>query len=127
MKHSVLGRIGALLLLIGSVFAVPAYAENEHESITPGESNAQQMSQLISNISREMEDMSGIIEKGNTNPDTMKKMSQQMKQMSSMMNNMSEILNKYMAMDANTQQQMGQMRKQIDQMSRDIPDSAANR
>lgn len=127
MEYSVLGRVGALLLIAGAACAVPAYAENESESIIlTSESNAQQMSKLISHISSEMEDMSGIIEKGSTNPDIMKKMSRQMKQMSSMMNSMSEMLNKYMAMDAGTQKQMGQMRKQMDQMSRDIPDSAAN-
>tara|TARA_R110002124_G_scaffold157331_1_gene324361 strand:+ start:263 stop:619 length:357 start_codon:yes stop_codon:yes gene_type:complete len=35
MKHSVLGKVGALLLITGVAFAIPAYAEKHEEASHP--------------------------------------------------------------------------------------------
>ena len=124
MKHSVLGKVVALLLITGTAFAVPAYAEKHGGPDmmgSKGGSGAQQMSGMMHDMSGEMMEMSGMMGKGGMNPDAMKKMSSQMKQMGDMMENMSGVMGKNMTMDANTQKQMDQMRKQMDQMRKDMP------
>ena len=132
MKHSVLVKIGALMLITGTAFAVPTYAaqgghDHGHEGSDAvggkGETGSQQMSGMMNDMSSEMKDMSGMMEGGSMNPETMKKMSAQMKQLGSMMNHMSGMMNKDMTMDAGKQKQMGQMRNQIDKMREDMPAS----
>lgn len=114
MKHSVLGKVVALLLITGTAFALPAYAEKYgRPDMGMGESGAQQMSGMMNDMSSEMKDMSGMIEGGSMNPDAMKKMSSQMKQMGGMMNNMSGMTGKGMTMDAGMQKTMSQMRKDM--------------
>ncbi|MHB1322111.1 MAG: hypothetical protein ACYCY0_11210 [Acidithiobacillus ferrivorans] len=134
MKYSVLGKVGALLLIAGTAFVVPAYAESHtgqgrHEGSEmmggKGEAGAQQMSELMNEMSSVMKDMSGMIESGSLSPATMKKMSSQMKQMGGMMNHMSGMMHKGMTMNAGTQKEMGQMRKQIEHMRKDMPASPA--
>ncbi|NDP49183.1 MAG: hypothetical protein GZ085_12510 [Sulfuriferula multivorans] len=71
-------------------------------------------------MSGEMMEMSGMMEKGDLNPDAMKKMSKQTKQMGSMMENMSSMMGKGAMTDAGQNKQMDQMRKQIDQMRKQI-------
>ena len=128
MKNSVIGKVGALLLITGTAFALPAYAANHTGPgamgmSEKGESGAKQMSGMINDMSSEMKDMSGMIESGGMSPDTMKKMSTQMKQMSGMMKDMSGMMSKDMAMDGGKQKKMDQMRKQMDQMRKDMPAS----
>ena len=128
MKHSVLRKVGALLLITGTAFALPAYAEKHGgpDAMGMGEKGApgaEQISGLMNDMSSEMKDMSGMIESGNMDPATMKKMSSQMKQMGDMMSHMSGMMHKDMAMDPGTQKKMGQMRKQMDQMRKDMPAS----
>lgn len=118
MKHSVLGKVGVLLLITGTAFAIPAYAETHIGSGTmsmgeKGEPSTQQMSGLMNDMSSEMKNMSGMIGSGSMNPDMMKKMSGRMKQMSGMMNNMSGMMGKNMAMDAGMKKQMKQMHKDM--------------
>ena len=149
MKQSVLVKIGALMLITGSAFAVPAYAANhtphghDHGGAssgmkTPsnmgapsdmksgmGEPGTQQMSGMMNDMSSEMKDMSGMMEGGSMTPETMKKMSSQMKKMGGMMNNMGGMMNqKDMAMTSSVQKKkMEQMRSQMDQMRKDMPAS----
>ena len=104
MKQSVLVKMGALMLITGSAFAVPAYAANptphghDHGGGASsnmkapsnmnapsdiksgmGESGTQQMSGMMNDMSSEMKDMSGMMEGGPMTPDTMKMVSSQMK------------------------------------------------
>lgn len=115
MKHSVLGKVGTLLLITGIAFAVPVYAEKQAGpgAMSMGEDGAQQISALMKDMSSQMKNMSGMIESGSMTPDSMKNMSSRMKQMGGIMNNMSGMMNKNMAMDAGMQKQMEQMRKDM--------------
>ena len=145
MKHSAIGKMGALLLITGAAFAVPSYAANtttepmvksahEHDhkhdaTAMPGNKNeagARQMSGVMMGMSTEMKDMSGMVEHGNMSPATMKKMSTQMKQMGDMMHNMSDMMHKNMKMDAGMQKKVGEMQKQMEKMNKDMPATSAN-
>lgn len=134
MKHSVIGNIGALLLVAGTAFSVPVYAEShagpggmmsgsEGMAGGMGTQGAHQMSGLMNDMSGEMKEMSGMMESGNMNPEAMKRMSNQMKEMSGMMNNMSGMMHNGMKMDAGNQHKMGQMRGQMEHMRKDMPAS----
>jgi Asp-tRNA(Asn)/Glu-tRNA(Gln) amidotransferase C subunit len=57
--------------------------------------------------------MSGMMDKGDMNPDAMKEMAKQTKQMGSMMENMSGMMGKGAMIDASQHKQMNQMRKDM--------------
>jgi hypothetical protein len=128
MKHTILKKVGSALLITGFTFALPAYAEKPGGTGAMGmggmgTTEAQQMSGMMHDMSGEMMEMSGMMDKGDMNPDAMKKMSKQAKQMGSMMENMSGMMGKGAMMDAGQSKQMDQMRKQMDQMRKDMPAS----
>jgi hypothetical protein len=95
MKHTILKKAGAALLIAGLTFALPAYAEMHGGTDAmgmdeKGTTDAQQMSGMMHDMSGEMNEMSGMMGKG-----TM--------------------------MDADMQKQMGPMRKQMDRMRKNMP------
>ncbi|HLD14722.1 MAG TPA: hypothetical protein VJB18_08425 [Burkholderiales bacterium] len=130
MKHSILRKVGAVLLIVGIVLAVPVYAaKHGGPGMMDGKGGpgSQQMSGMMHDMSGEMKEMSGAMGKGNMNADMQKQMAKQMKEMAGMMENMSGMMGKGMMMDAGMQKQMGQMRKQMDQMMKDKPASPAKK
>ncbi len=128
MKYAILRKIGSALLITGLTFALPTHAEMPGGTSAmgmgeKGTADAQQMSGMMHDMSGEMMKMSGMMDKGDMNPDAMRKMAKQTKQMGSMMENMSGMMGKGAMMDPGQRKQMGQMRKQMDQMRNNMPDS----
>ena len=132
MKHAILRNVGSAFLIGGLAFALPAYAEKHGGPDAmgmggKGTPSSQQMSGMMHDMSGELKEMSGMMDKGGMNPDAMKNMSSQMKQMADMMENMSGMMGKGTMNDADRHKQMDQMRKQMDQMRKDMPAAPAKK
>ena len=134
MKHAILRNVGSAFLIGGLAFALPVYAAEHGAPGTMdgkggvmGASEAQQMSGMMHDMSHEMKEISGMMNKGDMNPDAMKKTSSQMKQMGGMMENMSGMMGKGTMNDADRHKQMDQMRKQMDDMRKNMPAAPAKK
>jgi hypothetical protein len=121
MKHSVIRKVGAVLLIAGIAIAVPIYAaKHGGPGMMDGKGGpgSQQMSGMMHDMADKMIEMSGQMSKGNLSADMQKRMGGQMRDMATMMDNMSGMMGKGMMMDAGMQKQMDQMRKQMDEMTK---------
>lgn len=125
MKHSILRKVGAVLLVAGIAIAVPVYAAKhggpgmmDGKGGGMGGPGSQQMSGMMHDMADQMMGISGQMSKGNLNADMQKRMGGQMRDMATMMDNMSGMMGKGMMMDAAQQKQMDQMRKQMDDMTK---------
>lgn len=125
MKHSVLRRVRAVLLIAGIAIAVPVHAQMgsgmmDAKKGGPG-SGAQQMSAMTHDMADQMMGMSGEMSQGNLSAAQQKQMSERMRKMATMMDDMSGMIGKGMMMDADAQKRMDQMRKQMDGMMKRPP------
>ncbi len=119
MKTSIGRKLGAGLLALAVVAAVPVYAaKHGGPGMMDGKGGpgSQQMSGMMHDMADQMIGMSGQMSKGNLSADMQKRMGGQMRDMATMMDNMSGMMGKGMMMDAAQQKQMDQMRKQMDEM-----------
>lgn len=115
--------IPAIIFYLGIAVAVPAIAQSP---ANPGvQSDASQhhqmMSGMMKDMSQQMTGMSDQMSQGNLTPEQGKQMAQRMERMSGMMHRMSGLAGKPAMSDPEFQKQMGQMRKQMNDMMRAAP------
>lgn len=117
------------LKLLASLFAVGVFVVSVPASAQMGSGpvgdrmgnnmpgpGAQQMSGLQRDMASQMMGMSADMSKGNMSEAQQKQMGERMRMMGSMMGDMSSMMGKCMAMDADTQKRMEQMRQQMKSM-----------
>jgi len=103
------------LALLGAVgaYAQPGGAKGGHADM--GGPGAQQMGGMMHEADQMME-MSGRMSQGQMTPEQQKQMAERMRIMATMMDRMSGMAGKGMMMDADMQKQIGEMRRQMDDM-----------
>jgi hypothetical protein len=126
MKHTILKKVGSVILISGLAFTLPAFAQTHAGAQEHSMADGQQMSGMMHDMSSEMMAMSSMMGKGDMKPDAMKNMSNQMMQMGNMMESMSSMMGKGSMMNADHTKQMEQMRLKMDQMSKKMPAASAN-
>lgn len=117
MKHAVryIAMTGILSLAVVGVSAYAAQGpKDSHASM--GGPGAQQMGGMMHDMADQMMEMSGRMSQGRMSAEQQTQMSARMRTMAMMMDRMSGMAGKGMMLDADMQKQMGEMRKQMDDM-----------
>lgn len=123
MKTAIGRKLGAGVLALAVVLAVPVYAAKhggpgmmDGKGGGMGGPGMMQMSGMMHDMADQLMAMTGDMGQGKLSAAQQKQTAERMRTMATMMDNMSGMMGKGMMMDAGMQKQMDQMRKQIDEM-----------
>lgn len=118
MKAQAVKMVRAGIVALSVLMAMPVLAAKDNMPADKGVGGpgAQEMGKMTHDMSVEMREMADQLSQGQLDAAAQKRMAKSVRAMAGMMNNMSEMIGKGMPMDAGSQQQMGQMRKQMDDM-----------
>jgi len=121
MKRSSNGTLKAGVLAAGMLLIFSAYGAQQDgpkANMPPG-AGAQQMSEMLRDMSGQMGEMFKTMSRGNLTQAQQKQMADRMRTMSGMMQNLSVMAGGGMMLDDEHQKQMQDMRKQMNQMMKE--------
>lgn len=142
MTKNSLKAIGPVFILTGLTFSFPAPATPDAEQVdttgalnSGGENSRPDMLRsttsgniitgMTHDMSSEMLEMAGMLERGTISSGNMLRMSGQMKKMSGLMERMSGLVGKGVATEPEIQKQMEDLRREMDQFRKAAPVSRA--
>ena len=102
------------IFITGFAGAQPATAPTFKDTTTP---HHQMLNQMMGDMTREMSAMTDAMSRGELTPEQNKQMSERMAVMANIMRRMSGLGARTHMKEADWQKQMGQMRKQMDEMT----------
>ncbi len=115
------GKLAAALLLAGVAFALPgdAWTDEGRPEAKPGAARGlQPLSGLMRDMAAQMRAMSQVMAEGRLSAAERKRVADRMKQMAALMERMSGLADEAALADAETQEKMFEMRREMDWMRR---------
>lgn len=121
MSNNTKASMMAVVVCLGVLLIAPATGQSTTSATTQDSANQhhQRLYQMMKDMNQEMGGMTEKMSRGGLTPEQGEQMGRDMAQMSTMMRRMSGLAAKPAMREADYQEQMDQMRKQMDEMMRD--------